>query len=298
MPFPKKLVDSLNIFLSKYSQKQLIESQLLLMESYKTGNWKLGPLEKLCYVACRMPATYAVMQHVLAPLCISSLLDIGAGPGTSSWVLDPQIKLTCVEHDADFIRLAHDLGAHGTWEHKKAQDYIPQDLVDTVLFSYSLGEMRSFSLAPFWNICTQHLVVIEPGTPQGWQTILQARDELLHLGGYVWAPCGHSKACPLSPPDWCHFGIKLERSELHRHLKQASLNFEEEKFIYLIMGKHPKETASRILRAPQKRTGHVHLKLCSSQGLELITIGKKHKELYRLARDASWGDIFPYEQQP
>ncbi|MBS0623516.1 MAG: hypothetical protein JSS62_02730 [Verrucomicrobia bacterium] len=290
MFLPQKLTDSLKKILSNYDLQHLRNISSHLTDAYRTGRWKLTQQEKLCYAICRMPATYAVIQHLTSSLEFKSLLDVGAGPGTASWVVDDQVEIVSLEHDKNFISLAQQLGSKGQWEHVDVRNWKTSQKFDLVLFSYSFGEMPDLCLQPFWQCCAQQLVIIEPGTPQGWQNILHARQQLIELGAYIWEPCAHQKACPLQQPDWCHFGMRLERSFWHRYLKQGSLDFEEEKFIYLIAGKTPKTLASRILRAPQKRTGHLHLKLCTEEGLQLLTISKKDKELYQKARQASWGE--------
>ena len=94
--------------------------------------------------------------------------------------------------------------------------------------------------------------------------------------------------------DWCHFAARVERTAIHRQIKGGALGHEDEKFSYVVFSRMPFATAStRIVRHPQKRSGHVQLRLCTSQGLRDQIIGKSQKEIYKRARVAAWGD--PWE---
>ena len=122
---------------------------------------------------------------------------------------------------------------------------------------------------------------------------MQARDVLIEQQYTILAPCPHNKPCPLTAPDWCHFSVRLARSRLHRQLKDAELGYEDEKFCYLIASKSLVRDTDydRILANPLKRSGHVHLKLCTHDGLLSQTIvSKKAKERYNRAKKADWGD--------
>ncbi len=121
------------------------------------------------------------------------------------------MQVTSVEQHPFFIDLAKKLGAQGEWIQKKAADIPDFPPHDLVMFGYSWGEIGG-NLEKYWKAARKALVIVEPGTPKGYQTILKARDQLISLGGYVAAPCPHSNKCPLSPPDWCHFSVRVERS--------------------------------------------------------------------------------------
>ncbi len=268
----------------------LEEAAASLSKNYRSGKWKLTEQEKLAYVLCRMPATSAVLQLVLSQIEFSSLLDLGAGPGTSSFATSEEVELTCVERELDFIKLAKKYEARGSWHHSDLTTYdaAPHDIV---LFSYSYGELSNVSLAPFWEKANKALIIIEPGTPDGYQTILRVRQELLDLGGHVYAPCPHNRLCPMKSPDWCHFGALVERTQLHRRLKQGTLPYEEEKFSYVIMSKESRqEHLARLLAHPDKRSGHMLLKLCTEDGIETRTVTKRKTPDYKELRKKRWGE--------
>lgn len=142
---------------------------------------------------------------------------------------------------------------------------------------------------------SEWLVVIEPGTPKGFDSILNIRRYITKNGGYIYAPCKGSYNCPLSGQDWCHFSIRLERTLLQKKIKNATLPYEDEKFSYLIVRKTPvisSEGQSRIIKKPMIRPGHITLDLCNEGGCERKRIAKSQKEVYNAAKKTEWGDSF------
>jgi ribosomal protein RSM22 (predicted rRNA methylase) len=84
-------------------------------------------------------------------------------------------------------------------------------------------------------------------------------------------------------------------SSLHRKIKNAALNYEDEKFSYLIFSKHAPEQAfqSRILRYPQIQKGCVKIVTCDEDHqIKNRIITKKDKEMYKRVKKMDWGDAF------
>lgn len=257
---------------------------------------------RLAYLVTRFPATCAAIREVLQEiggLPITSLLDLGAGPGTA-WAAAREIfpflkKTLCLEADFAFIKLGKALTDEGvSWEQKdlKACTHFPEH--DLVLFSYSIGELPEKYWEPLlegaWKAAGKALVIIEPGTPAGFERIRKLRAKLLDLGAHPYAPCPHANACPMISPNWCHFAARVQRSSLHRQAKEGSLGFEDEKFSYIIVGKEPLPLPqARILRYPLKNKGHLSLELCARNGLKNKVITKSDKEFYKKARKFTWG---------
>ena len=91
--------------------------------------------------------------------------------------------------------------------------------------------------------------------------------------------------------NWCHFAERLERTSEHRQAKLAALGYEDEKYSYVIFAREPIALpGARILRHPQKHSGHVELELCTPHGLTRETVSKRHRSRYKTARKAGWGD--------
>lgn len=98
--------------------------------------------------------------------------------------------------------------------------------------------------------------------------------------------------------DWCHFSQRVERTSLHRRLKEGALGYEDEKFSYVVASRQSVIAAGpRIIRHPGKHSGHVQLVLCTPEArMETRTITRSSKRAYKLARKAEWGDTL--EEQP
>jgi ribosomal protein RSM22 (predicted rRNA methylase) len=266
-------------------------------------------LQKLAYLCARMPSTHAVICKVLTELkkytpALHSALDVGSGPGTALFALDEmQIgikKATLLERDSEFISLAKQLSVdldsiEKTWICKDVLQPGEIPVHDLVIASYCLNELEEKSrlqvVEKLWALTGQFLILIEPGNAIDFAISKEIRQKLITLGGHLVAPCPHQNACPLSAPDWCHFAARLERSSLQRKVKGASLNYEDEKFFYLIFSKENRgHCSSRVLKRPVKGEGFVKIQLCSTSGIEDKVITKKNKPIYPNFKKLEWGD--------
>ena len=269
----------------------------------------------LAYLLARMPATYAATSTALERLALaapgfapSSLLDLGAGPGTASWAAAetfPDIRdATLVDTNATFRAAAAELadlhpllaGGRILSGSLKAPPAGPFDLV---VASYALTELSDpvSAIAAIWAACGGALVLVEPGTPRDWQRLMAVRERLIRLGATMAAPCPHEHACPLAAPDWCHFAVRLERSREHMRLKGGTLGYEDEKFSYLVVVCPDVALVTRparVLARPERSKFEIRLKLCTSTG-ELVThvAPKRDAVAFRAARKLEWGDDGP-----
>jgi ribosomal protein RSM22 (predicted rRNA methylase) len=273
--------------------------------------------ERLAYLTTRMPATGAVIHRVLQEiklhqpdLQIESLLDLGAGPGTSLWAFSGQFclsKASLIEQDPELIKLGQRLAQLGSshlcqnisWKQENLLSLNSLDTHDCVIMSYVLNELppkiHPNLIEDGWNLAKKNLIIIEPGTPHGYQIILAARQLLISLGAHIVAPCPHAATCPLShsQKEWCHFSERLQRSREHRLIKDARLGYEDEKYSYIIASKENSiPYNARILNHPQKRSGHVHVELCTEHGAVNKIISKKDGEAYKCAKKLNWGDTW------
>ncbi|TIW30854.1 MAG: methyltransferase type 11, partial [Mesorhizobium sp.] len=143
-----------------------------------------------------------------------------------------------------------------------------------------------------WQLTAGTLLIVEPGTPAGWQRILAVRQQLIEAGAHVLAPCPHEAPCPLVPPDWCHFSRRVARSRLHRLAKDADVPWEDEKFIYIAAARRPAPARlARVIAPPKAGSGKVRLKLCVPDGNAGETLfSKRDGDAFRIARRLDWGD--------
>lgn len=270
----------------------------------------------LAYLAARLPATYAAIRASFAAVAEArpdfapmTALDIGAGPGTALWAAAdcwPDLAdALLIEASAIFRAYGETLAADArlprvTWRiadvaaqaTEQVYDEAPRDLVTLAYVLNELApELRSPVLQRLWRATADTLVIVEPGTPGGWQRILAARRQLIADGAHVIAPCPHGLACPLEPPDWCHFAQRLARSRLHRQAKSADVPWEDEKFSYVAVSRAPAPLAApRIIARPRRASGLVTLKLCRPDGSAgEQPISRRDGALYKHARRGDWG---------
>lgn len=321
MRLPEELSAAIEIETETIAHRDLALAVTALTSAYKQGNAGGpavdSPAKLGAYLQVRMPATFAANRRVLREVAMlvpgcqpRSLLDLGAGPGTTMWAaaeVFPSIEnYTLVERDRKMLEIGRRFAASSPNQAMRSAVWVQSDIggasgpdADMVVISYALGELtphqQKSAVETAWSRARQMLIVIGPGTPGEFQTILAARAHLLELGAHLLAPCPHESACPMAEgSDWCHFSQRLERSSDHRRLKSGALGYEDEKFSYVVATRGVAAKApARILRHPLKHSGHVQLRLCTETGLSQITVTKSQKESYRRARKAEWGDAWP-----
>lgn len=293
----------------------------VLSRRYKRGDFSAPAVrveaDRDAYLTTRLPATFAAVSHVflelrrLAPqVQVTSLLDLGTGPGTALFAaaeVFPELRsATLIETDQDWLRVGRRLAAQSAasavreaqWVQRNLQSSSDLSPHDVVVICYALGELaegaRSRLATMAWTAARNFLVIVEPGTTRGFANINAARSAMIAGGAEILAPCPHKNACPMAlAGDWCHFAQRVERTAEHRRAKGGSLGYEDEKFSYLIASRQSLQpAAARIVRHPQKHSGHVRLELCTPEGLVRKTVTKSHKDAYREARSAQWGNEF------
>lgn len=266
------------------------------------------------YLAARLPATYGAVSASLAQLAHTrpdfspqTLLDVGAGPGTVLWATLtrwPTLRSARLLEASPAIRryceaLAAELPFEPVWQQADITEGLPDvEPADLVTLAYVLDELapdvREGLVSRLWALTADVLLIVEPGTPAGWQRILDARAQLLAAGAHILAPCPHAEACPLAAPDWCHFSQRVARSRTHRQTKAAEVAWEDEKYSYLAVSRTPSTLPqARVLATPRGRTGLVNLKLCQGSGkAAVVTMSKRDGEAFKRARRLEWGDAF------
>lgn len=273
-------------------------------------------LDRLAYIATRLPATFSATKEALAELryrCpdlkAESLLELGAGPATGLWaaheVFSELVCATHVEANHDTAELGQQLLRNTRMSDTVTSTWHASDIVempsfeghDLVLMAYVLGELsendRRTAVSSAWEATREALVIVEPGTSSGAARVLDARAWLIDEGGELVAPCPHTMACPLPAPDWCHFAARLNRSKLQRRLKGGTLAFEDEKFSYVVVTrKQGDRCRARVLRRPERAPHRVRLELCAVDGIRTEEVRQRTSSEYRSARKAKWGDAW------
>lgn len=317
---PAELAAALDDALGRFPTSQVTDAVEALIQRYRGG---VDPsslvldkdLTVAAYAAYRMPATFAAVSAALRHAAVlapefqpTSMVDVGGGTGTSVWAAQavwPSLaEITVLEQSASAIALGRRLAERSAapavrsarWERAVIGGGVAKPAADLVTMSYVLGELSESSRPGVVRSLAADaglLVLVEPGTPAGYERIVAARDLLIGDGMKVLAPCPHERACPIPRgQDWCHFAERLNRTALHRRIKSATLAHEDEKYSYVALTRADlPHVDNRVLRHPFKRKGLVSLTLCTgADGLAEAKITKRDPEAYKRARDVEWGD--------
>ncbi len=315
--FPQELTAALEALLAGKNAAQLEKDAKTISENYrmKTGHGKrllTREGEAAAYAAARMPATFAAAYEAISQalhasgLAPRTLMDCGAGTGAAAWAASELLELdqiTCLEREdamrsvgSALMRAGDGVLAKAQWAScdLTAKDALPR--AELVIEGYMLGELSEDMRLPvarkLWEASGQMLVLIEPGTPQGFANLAAVRADLASLGAHVAAPCpAGSESCPMTGDDWCHFSVRVQRTRLHKALKGGEAPYEDEKYAYLALTREaPKNPcAARVLRHPLIQPSRITLTLCESGSRQTRIVTKKD-DLWKRARKIGAGD--------
>lgn len=323
MQLPEVLKIAIESSLDSFSLHSLAQARKALSQKYRqsgAGHYMETQEERLSYLISRMPATYAAIDRALSSIKkihgeeIKSFLDLGAGPGTGMWAMMnhfPSLDaISLLERDPMLMEKGKAFAALADTSLVQKSCWIEGDLLsppplaphDAVLLSYVMGEIspekRALVIDHAFFLSRKWLLIIEPGTPEGFLRIEEARKQLIAKGGCLIAPCPHTRPCPFtalasSEKGWCHFSARVERSSFHRKLKEGTLGYEDEKFSYIAISKTPLSLPSlRIISPIQRHGGHLRVEGCTKEGIKRGVISKKKGEIYKQLKKAEWGDAF------
>ncbi|XP_051778282.1 methyltransferase-like protein 17, mitochondrial isoform X1 [Erpetoichthys calabaricus] len=288
----------------------------------------------LIYAAARLDGGYAAVSRALHEIkkrvpdfAPQTLLDFGSGTGTVTWAVHSKWGSTmkeyvCVDSSAAMNNLSDLLlrgGCESQEPHIKGVYFrqflpvSPKVQFDLVVSAFSLIELPSASdrittIQTLWRKTQSFLVLIENGTKEGHQVLMEARNTILklqeedeltkeHWDVSVFAPCPHALSCPklvgkvVLP---CNFAQSYRRLSLNSNSENKL-----EKFSFVILQRGPADNTShwpRIVQPVLRRARHVHCHLCCSNGEKqhVVITAKKHgRDLYRCARSSDLGDRLP-----
>lgn len=269
--------------------------------------------EVIGYLLGRMGETSVIIDAVLEKLNnvtsfsnhVDSVLDLGSGTGSVLWAIEnyiPNANVVAVEKEKQMIKyskiLSSNLSLNIDYVHENVLSKKIEELknADLVIESFMLNELTEDDSIKVLNLmgrkAAKYIVLVEPGTPKSYEKMMKFREYLLSKGLNLVLPCPHSGKCGLEN-DYCNFSVRVPRSKLVRQVKSGALNYEDEKYFYLIFSKEKqaKNYNSTILRRPIYRKGCVDLKLCGSDSqIKSKTITKSDKQNYKVAKDYKHGD--------
>ncbi|XP_068998365.1 ribosome assembly protein METTL17, mitochondrial [Embiotoca jacksoni] len=292
------------------------------------------------YMAARLAGGYAAVRRALNEIkkrhpsfAPQSLLDFGSGLGTVAWAShscwsDSLKEMVCVDSSGPMNILAERLlkGDDERAEPHIKQVYFRQFLpvspkvqFDLVVAAFTLSELpnakeREEAAFTLWRKTSSYLVLVENGTKEGHQMLMEARDTLLNKQektlydsrpASVFAPCPHELMCPklaVEAVTPCNFQQMYLPLPLPGHRDRQT-----EKFSYLILSRtEPAEAGpdgvdwARLIAPVLRRTRHVHCHACCADGRlqhTVVTARKHSRDVYRCARNSDWGDQLPIIQR-
>lgn len=315
--FDPLLRHALNTLLVDTDQSQIVDAARRISALYRSECFSengrpvlVSPQNARAYAAVRMPATYAAIRAAMnaarehGEFTPRTHLDLGGGTGAAVWAAAavwPGIESRVLEQSAAAIRVGRELLARSPLP---AARWIPGDVADpwppaeVLTLSYVLGELpsRARDLVLERAAVTPAVIVVEPGTPGGYERVLAAREVFLRSGMRIAAPCPHMLACPMQGSDgWCHFAARVDRAALHRTAKAGTRNYEDEKYAYVVATRSPVRPApARVVGRPVYGRNRVDLRLCRREppGLDRMVVPRSAPE-YKAARRSSWGSPWP-----
>uniref|UniRef100_A0A8C3AWM4 Methyltransferase like 17 n=1 Tax=Cyclopterus lumpus TaxID=8103 RepID=A0A8C3AWM4_CYCLU len=283
------------------------------------------------YMAARLAGGYAAVRRAMNEIlkrdpsfAPQTLLDFGSGLGTVVWSVGKTPDATLTAFSCEHERIVFVFTSFS--EPHIKQVYFRQFLpvspkvqFDVVAAAFTLSELlnakdREEAVMTLWRKTSSYLVLVENGTKDGHQMLMEARatllkkqDKIVHDSrpASVFAPCPHELTCPklaLKPTTPCNFQQKYTPLPLPGHNERQT-----EKFSYLIVSRtEPAEAEgegvdwARLIAPVQSRSRHVHCRMCCPDGrLQhlVVTARKQSRDVYRCARSSDWGDQLPIIQR-
>ena len=321
MQIPSLLEYAIEKEIEKYNIKELKDAALNLskryMENKRTGeSFFKTYLDTISYSVIRMPATYSAIRTCLEKIIelkafkINSLLDIGSGTGAAEWaVLDvfDINDIVCLEREKAMRDLSKNYFSYN--EALRNVKFIEADILkedlniskDLCILSYMINELseenRLKVIDKVLKCTNKVLLIVEPGTPEGFKNIRKIRDYAFEKGYEIIAPCtGFNGRCDIPKDDWCASSVRVQRTKIHKYLKDAEVGFEDEKFSYVAINVEKdeldlKNNIKRILRHPKIQNGRIEVKTCLQGEIKEEIITKKNKEEFKSLKKKSVGDI-------
>lgn len=319
MQMPLSLQQAVERELGGASAQEVRRAALALSRRYREKgapdgeSFLTSEAEMRAYAVFRMPGTYAALVRALELGCaaglapVRTLTDVGCGSGSALWAVRTVFpgleRAHLLEREAGMLALARRLFAGETG---CAADFAQGDMrsaplppAELVTASYALGELRpeeAEALLPrLWEAAQGALLLVEPGTPEGHARLRRWASALRALGARVLAPCpAGTRDCPLGETDFCAFTARVERTRLHRFLKEGERGFEDESFAFLLAAREAgAPPPGRVLRRPRVHSGFVELTLCREGAVRPAKVTRRDPSFKR-ARKADDGD--PWEE--
>lgn len=236
------------------------------------------------------------------------VLDLGAGPGASTWGLarafgafgGGAVEALLVDDDAPALaagaEIARDRGGPvvATCVAKDVRRFTTEERFDVVVLGQVLAELGASvedDAARLGALLARNVadhgsvVVIEPALRERARHLHRVRDRLAARGTTVFAPCPHLCPCPMlaRERDWCHEALDVDLPEWLAPLaKGAGLRWQGLTFSYLVLRRDALslgarfQGAQRVVSRPLVTKGKRELDLCGGAGLVRLVRLDRH----------------------
>ncbi|XP_026543875.1 methyltransferase-like protein 17, mitochondrial [Notechis scutatus] len=281
------------------------------------------------YMVSRMDANYAAVsrafheiQKRVPDFQPKTLLDFGSGTSAVSWAahsiwgesLKEYMNIDCSVHMLSLaeklmrgISESQELCFPGVY-FRQAFPVGPQMTFDLSVSAFSLNDLPTYAqriakVKNLWKKTNNFLVLVENGTKEGHQMLMEARDVILKEAdkvkeeAHVFAPCPHHLPCPRmlrDNPLPCNFLQQYEPLPLSWNPPHKT-----ERFSFLILSRGSRKSMEpwpRITQPVLCRKRHIHVHLCCADGTlqHAVVTSKKHsRDLYRCVWNSNCGDRLP-----
>ena len=128
---------------------------------------------------------------------------------------------------------------------------------------------------------------------RGFELIRLLRDDLIALGGHVIAPCRINTIVRF-PQTTGAILRSVSHGPRYTDASNLARSDTKTKFSYIVASKHlGKPVNARVIRHPLRHSGHTHMRLCTGDGLQTITVTRSDNEYWPRAGKIEWGDQWP-----
>jgi len=336
---PLKIEKSITEILSRVEQNTWTKSALRLSAKYRLNRSMMdeqedrfveGSDEVFGYLALRATATYAqlhgAMSHIFKLIPNwqpTSILDIGSGPGTAVWAareLWPEINtITCLEKDDNFSKIGKEI-LKDNLEKSVVINWKTIDLslskpeietkYDLVTIGSVLNEMTQDQQKNILEFANDHcrcvLLVVEPGTPKGFEVIKHTSLYLRTQTGILLAPYINN-GLVTSTLDQIGFGQSITRPQFLKRIRQMqrklsstkdkpllpASDWEEAKYTYVASSVLPAQISpwARLVAKPVMAKAYIELKILTKDKVSTIKVLKSDKVVYKVIKRMKWGDL-------
>lgn len=329
---PQNVEQSIESLLKESNSSEWLKSAVSLSLKYRAERVKQGITyikdysDALGYLALRTPSTYAQIYGALTAVKEvnpswnpKTVLDIGSGPGTASWaateIFSSIKEITNVEQDKNFISIGKNI-LHPEplltveWHSTNLTFSLPHTTkkFDLVILANVLNEMdnatRQKTVEFAYKHCQGTVVIIEPGTPFGNESISQAVTELEKYNPKIIAPFVENT---FYSAEEIIFSQRVIRPEFQKRIRQLQRkmdlkdktkilppsDWEDATYCYIAFSKSKPEIQpqARLIKQPQLFKPFIELYLLTKDGIKKERILKKNKTLFKQCKKLRVGDI-------